>query len=166
MGAGRAQPATSASFTTTSTVREAQRAEMRRIGLESPAPSMGQATSGLRPHTPRRIRAQLIGSASAQTSAAAGSVSNAGPTPCEDAFLVGADGADSQGPSVGAMESAGQAGMRGGQGGRVGQVQKQKQGGSVDWCHLEDSMDSHDIAPVVKAGPRRVQAQRVLSDDD
>lgn len=164
MGAGRAQPATSASFTTTSTVREAQRAEMRRIGLESPAPSMGQATSGLRPHTPRRIRAQLIGSASAQTSAAAGSVSNAGPTPCEDAFLVGADGADSQGPSVGAMESAGQPGMRGGQGGRVGQVQKQ--GGSVDWCHLEDSMDSHDIAPVVKAGPRRVQAQRVLSDDD
>ncbi|KAK9907533.1 hypothetical protein WJX75_005474 [Coccomyxa subellipsoidea] len=99
---GRAQPATSASFTSTSTVREAQRAEMRRIGLESPAPSMGQAASGLRPPTPRRIRAQLIGSASAQTSAAAGS----------------------------------------------------------------DSMDSHDIALVVKAGPRRVEAQCVLSDDD
>ncbi len=43
---------------------------------------------------------------------------------------------------------------------------QQKEGNGAEWCHLEDSMDSHDVAPVVKAGPRRVQAQRVLSDDD
>ena len=137
---------------------------MRRIGLESPAASMGQATSGVRPPTPRRIHAQLIGSGNPVRTQNSGAASTAAADPGEAVSSAAVATSATQKPSVDGtgqqMTMGGQIGM-----GAKGGLQ-QKEGNGAEWCHLEDSMDSHDVAPVVKAGPRRVQAQRVLSDDD
>ena len=44
--------------------------------------------------------------------------------------------------------------------------QAQKERLDAKWRSLEDSQDSLDFAPAKKAAPRRVQAQRILMDDD
>ncbi len=161
-GAGQMQPATSASFTTSSTVREAQRAEMRRIGLESPAASMGQASSGMRPPTPRRIRAQLIGSATSDPPL--GTHPSVG-KPGQPSYSAAPGNAEKSG--VGAGEGAGKVEGTGrlGASGRTSE-QAQKEVLDAKWRSLEDSQDSHDFAPAKKVGLRRVQAQRILVDDD
>lgn len=135
---------------------------MRRIGLESPAASVGQATSGMRPPTPRRIHAQLIGSA---TSDPPLGIHPSVGKPVQ-ASSTAAPG-DAQKCSSGAGEGAGKVENAGGLGasGRTSE-QAQKEVLDAKWRSLEDSQDSLDFAPAKKAAPRRLQAQRILMDDD
>ncbi len=168
--AGHAQPTTSIGATscTTSTVREAQRAEMRRIGLESPAPSgasMGQATSGVRPPTPRRIRAQRLANEAAaadsqpSTAAAATCASAPGAKPSEGLNTAG---------SIGGSEKKGAASPEGpGEQGRAGSKAGQTKARVADaGCHELEDFEEECAPPARHEGPRRVQAQRVLLDDD
>lgn len=170
MLAGQEQPATSIGATscTTSTVREAQRAEMRRIGLESPAPSaasMGQATSGVRPPTPRRIRAQRVAADAAaadsqpSTAAAATSASSPGAKPSEGLNTAGSMGG---GQKQGAASAEG-AGEQGRAGSKAGQL---KARAADVGCHELEDFEEERAPPARHEGPRRVQAQRVLLDDD